>query len=392
MLYTTQGYFYAVEISEIDWWWVLSEFCKFKVGDVIMESTPFCWCKSYFDALYLCFDGRDQLSVNCDWNFFVECFQFLLGMYVCERVFSVDPLVWKICFLVDPIYDVQHDEGHVVVVALHLTPNFGRSMEGHLVGWMGDEVVTGQFLGLIRRACPEDFLDVNHVGMFLSEKLSSDEKGELGLDAGVWVDPVFVKTTGEQRHEVECPVFFENAHLEDERAARLEEVERVPGHRHAVEHVPVLVVGPALDDGAVWRDAVVVRDAAVVEDGARFAEPVAVFAQLLVQVFGHGGPRGLFRSLVVVDADVARARRVGVAAGEPVLEYGFEDEGAWILDAERIPHDRPLALLAAPGGGHGGDDFGALRGEQTLARCVPVTPQEHENFDARGAKAAEYRL
>jgi len=381
MLYTTQGYFYAVEISEIDWWWVLSEFCKFKVGDVIMESTLFCWCKSYFDALYLCFDSRVQLSVNCDWNLFVECFQFLLEL-----------VVWELLFLVDPIYDVQHDEGHVVVVALHLTPNFRRSMKCYLVGWMGDEVVTGQFIGLVRRAFPEDFLDVSHVGMFVSEKLSSDEKGELGLDAGVRVDPVFVKTTGEQRHDVKRPFIFENAHLEDERAARLEEVERVPGHRHAVEHVPVLVVGPALDDGAVWRDAVVVRDAAVVEDGARFAEPVAVFAQLLVQVFGHGGPRGLFRSLVVVDADVARARRVGVAAGEPVLEYGFEHEGPFVLHAQGVPHHRPLALLAAAGGGHGGDDFGALRGEQTLARCVPVPPQEHENFDARGAKAAEYRL
>lgn len=57
----------------------------------------------------------------------------------------------------------------------------------------------------------------------------------------------------------------------------------------------------------------------------------------------------LFCGLVVVDADVARARRVGVAASEPALEYGFEHEGALIPDAERIPHDRPLALLAAAG-------------------------------------------
>ena len=232
-----------------------------------MKSTLFCGCQSYFDALYLCFDSRDQLSVNCDWNIFVECFQFLLEMDV-----------WELLFLIDPIYDVQHDEGHVVVVALHLTPHFGRSMKGYLVGWMGDEVVTGQFIGLVRRACPEDFLDLDNVGMSVSEKLSSDEKGELGLDAGVRVDPVFVKTTGEQRHEVKRPFVFENADLEDERAARLEELERVPGHRHAVEHVPVLVVGPALDDGPVWRDTVVVRDAAVVENGARFAERVAVLA------------------------------------------------------------------------------------------------------------------
>lgn len=71
MLYTTQGYFYAVEISEIDWWLVLSELFKFKVGYVIMESTLFCGCESFFDALYLCFDSIDQLPVNCDWNLFV---------------------------------------------------------------------------------------------------------------------------------------------------------------------------------------------------------------------------------------------------------------------------------------------------------------------------------
>ncbi len=65
----------------------------------------------------------------------------------------------------------------------------------------------------------------------------------------------------------------------------------------------------------------------------------------------------LFCGLVVVDADVARERLVGVASSQAALEHGFEHEGALILDAERIPHDRPLALLPAAGLGHGGDDF-----------------------------------
>ncbi len=97
---------------------LLSEFFELKCGYVILDLTVLIGCNGFFDVSDLFLDGVEQFGVDCDWKDcvdFVERFQLFLELFK-----------WELLLLSDPIYDVQHDEGHVVVVVFHLIPDFGR--------------------------------------------------------------------------------------------------------------------------------------------------------------------------------------------------------------------------------------------------------------------------
>lgn len=161
----------------------------------------------------------------------------------------------------------MHEERDVLVVEVHFTPHGGRLCERSDVCGVFHEVVGCHGHFVVRDARREDFLDRFDVLGVAALEAEAHKGRELGGHARVLVDAEVLERARQQRDEVVRAAVLEDAHFEDEGAVRCEEVERVAGHGDAVEHVPVLVVRPVLDDVPVRREAVVVRDAAPVEDG-----------------------------------------------------------------------------------------------------------------------------